>query len=105
MATIATKENFSKVTAGPITIVDFWAPWCGPCKMVDPILEQLEPKFADKINFVKMNVDDNQELAEQFKVMSIPSLVVFKNGVAKEKITGVFPKEKLERYFEKKIEE
>ena len=71
----------------------------------DPILEQLEPKFADKINFVKMNVDDNQELAEQFKVMSIPSLVVFKNGVAKEKITGVFPKEKLERYFEKKIEE
>ncbi|MGO2300265.1 thioredoxin [Paucilactobacillus nenjiangensis] len=105
MATIATKENFSEVTAGPITIVDFWAPWCGPCKMVDPILEQLEPKFADKINFVKMNVDDNQELAEQFKVMSIPSLVVFKNGVAKEKITGVFPKEKLERYFEKKIEE
>ncbi|MFZ2352522.1 thioredoxin [Paucilactobacillus nenjiangensis] len=105
MATIATKENFSEVTAGPITIVDFWAPWCGPCKMVDPILEQLEPQFADKINFVKMNVDDNQELAEQFKVMSIPSLVVFKNGVAKEKITGVFPKEKLERYFEKKIEE
>lgn len=105
MATIATKENFSEVTAGPITIVDFWAPWCGPCKMVDPILEQLEPQFTDKINFVKMNVDDNQELAEQFKVMSIPSLVVFKNGVAKEKITGVFPKEKLERYFEKKIEE
>jgi thioredoxin 1 len=105
MATIATKENFSEVTAGPITIVDFWAPWCGSCKMVDPILEQLEPQFADKINFVKMNVDDNQELAEQFKVMSIPSLVVFKNGVAKEKITGVFPKEKLERYFEKKIEE
>lgn len=105
MATIATKENFSEVTAGPITIVDFWAPWCGPCKMVDPILEQLEPQFADKINFVKMNVDDNQELAEQFKVMSIPSLVVFKNGVAKEKITGVFPKEKLEKYFEKKIEE
>lgn len=105
MATIATKENFSEVTAGPITIVDFWAPWCGPCKMVDPILEQLEPQFADKINFVKMNVDDNQELAEQFKVMSIPSLVVFKNGVAKEKITGVFHKEKLERYFEKKIEE
>ena len=105
MATIATKENFSEVTAGPITIVDFWAPWCGPCNMVDPILEQLEPQFADKINFVKMNVDDNQELAEQFKVMSIPSLVVFKNGVAKEKITGVFPKEKLERYFEKKIEE
>jgi len=105
MAMTGTKENFNEVTAAGTTIVDFWAPWCGPCKMMNPILEQLETEFDHKINFVKVNVDDNQTIAEQYKVMSIPSLVVFKDGVAKEKITGIFPKEKLARYFEKKLAE
>ena len=105
MTVTATNSNFIEVTQGTMTVVDFWAPWCGPCQMMDPILEQLEVEFEGKVNFVKLNVDDHQAIAEQYKVMSIPSIVVFKDGVAKEKITGVFPKEKLARYFDKKLAE
>ena len=101
----ATAKNFTEVVAGPLTVVDFWAPWCGPCKMMAPIMEKLEGQYGDQIKFVKMNVDGNQEIAQQYKVMSIPSLVLFRDGVAKEKVTGVYPEAKLAHYFERKINE
>lgn len=101
----ATANNFTEVVAGPLTVVDFWAPWCGPCKMMAPIMEKLEGQYGDQIKFVKMNVDGNQEIAQQYKVMSIPSLVLFRDGVAKEKVTGVYPEAKLAHYFERKINE
>ncbi|KRM12994.1 thioredoxin [Paucilactobacillus suebicus] len=105
MAQIANKKNFDDLTTGKLTIVDFWAPWCAPCKMMEPVLDQLEEEFNDQVNFVKMNVDEGQDIAERYKVMSIPSLVVFKDGTAKEKLTGLFSKDKLARYVEKKINE
>ncbi|EEW54209.1 thioredoxin [Limosilactobacillus antri] len=105
MAIEATQENFDQVITGPLTVVDFWAPWCGPCKMMAPILEELEAQFAGRIKFVKFNVDNGQELAQRYKVMSIPSLVVFRNGIAKEKVTGVYPEAKLAHYFNRKLDE
>ena len=105
MAIEATAENFAELTAGPLTVVDFWAPWCGPCKMMDPIMERLEAQYQGKIKFVKMNVDGNQEIAQRYKVMSIPSLVLFRDGQAKEKVTGVYPEAKLAHYFDRKLAE
>lgn len=105
MAIEATATNFDQLTEGPLTVVDFWAPWCGPCKMMNPIMEKLEQQYGDRIKFIKMNVDGNQEIAQRYKVMSIPSLVLFRNGQAKEKVTGVYPEAKLAHYFERKINE
>lgn len=105
MAIEATKESFDQAITGPLTVVDFWAPWCGPCKMMDPIMEKLEARFDGQIKFVRMNVDGNQEIAKRYKVMSIPSLVLFRDGEAREKVTGVYPEAKLAHYFERKIAE
>lgn len=105
MAIETNSENFDQLTAGPLTVVDFWAPWCGPCKMMAPVMDKLEQRFGEQIKFVKMNVDGNQEIAQRYKVMSIPSLVLFRDGEAKEKVTGVYPEAKLAHYFERKINE
>lgn len=103
MAVIATKTNFAETSQGTMTLVDFWAPWCAPCKMMEPVLDQLEQGYGQQIKFVKFNVDEDQEIAMKYKVMSIPSLVLFKDGVAKEKVTGVYPKDKLDKYLAKKL--
>lgn len=92
MAQVAHKDNFKQLVEGPVTVVDFWAPWCGPCKMMAPVMDQLEAEYGDRIKFVKFNIDEDQETATQFKVMSIPSLVLFRDGKAKEKGDGTVPK-------------
>lgn len=73
MAQEATIENFDEMIQGPLTVVDFWAPWCGPCKMMEPIMAELEKEFAGQIKFVKFNVDHQQAIAERYKVMSVPA--------------------------------
>ena len=103
MATIANKDNFKEKITGPLTIVDFWAPWCGPCKTMNPVMEQLEKKYGDRIKFVKYNIDNQTEIPQQYKVYSIPSLVVFRAGVGKEKVTGVYPFDKLDHYLQRKL--
>lgn len=105
MAIESTPKNFDESSQGPITLVDFWAPWCGPCKMMAPALEKLEEKYKDQVKFVRFNVDQDQEIPQRYKVMSIPSLVLFKDGVAKEKVTGYYPYEKLAHYLQRKIAE
>lgn len=105
MAINATAATFDDAIQGPLTIVDFWAPWCGPCKMMEPAMQQLEGQFGDQIKFVKFNVDGNQELAQRYQVMSVPSLVLFRHGKAKEKVTGYYPAAKLAHYFARKINE
>ena len=91
MAIEATATDFDQQVTGPLTVVDFWAPWCGPCKMMDPIMEKLERTYGDRIKFVRFNVDGNQDIAQRYHVMSVPSLVLFRDGQAKEKVTGVYP--------------
>lgn len=106
MAIDATTANFDEeVATDPVTIVDFWAPWCGPCKMMAPAMEVLEKEYAGKIKFVRFNVDQDKEIPARYKVMSIPSLVLFKDGVAKEKVTGLYSKDKLAHYFDRKLAE
>ena len=105
MAIEATATDFDQQVTGPLTVVDFWAPWCGPCKMMDPIMEKLERTYGDRIKFVRFNVDGNQDITQRYHVMSVPSLVLFRDGQAKEKVTGVYPEAKLAHYFERKIAE
>ena len=76
-------------------LVDFWAPWCGPCKMIAPILDAIAPEFAGKAKIVKINVDDNQLVAGQFGVRSIPTLLLFKNGQLVATQVGALPKNQL----------
>ena len=77
-------------------LVDFWAPWCAPCQMVTPILEAVAEKMGDKLKVVKLNTDENMNTAQNYEIMAIPSLLVFKEGVVVEKIVGVQPQPQLE---------
>ena len=77
------------------TVVDFWAVWCGPCKMIAPVLEEIAGDYEGRIQVVKLDVDYNNQSAMQYGVMSIPTLMLFKNGQVVERIVGYMPKEKL----------
>ena len=76
-------------------LVDFWAPWCGPCRVIAPSLEEIADEQADSLRIVKLNVDENQRTAAEYGVMSIPTLIVFKNGQAAKTIVGALPKKRL----------
>lgn len=82
-------------------VVDFWAPWCGPCQAITPVLEELNKEYSGKIKFVKLNVDENSETAQKFRILSIPTIKLFKNGEAVERITGFKSKNDLEKVLNK----
>jgi thioredoxin 1 len=92
-----TDETFESVVlkADLPTVVDFWAVWCGPCKMIAPVLEQIAEEHDGQIKVTKIDVDHNNESAMKYGVMSIPTLILFKNGQAVERLVGFMPKEKL----------
>lgn len=82
--------------AGGLTVVDFWAPWCGPCRMIAPILDQLSSEYAGKLRVAKLDVDQNVKTATRFNVRSIPMLLFFKDGKAVDQIIGAVPKSVIE---------
>ncbi|WP_134701937.1 thioredoxin [Ammoniphilus sp. YIM 78166] len=88
-------QNFHTETSSGTVLVDFWAPWCGPCKMIAPVLEEMDQEMGSKVRIGKINVDLNPDTASQFGVMSIPTLLLFKEGQVVEKVTGFQPKERL----------
>jgi thioredoxin len=97
-----TDDNFQAevLEAETPVLVDFWAPWCGPCRMVAPVVEEIAKERADALKVVKLNVDENQQTAITYEVMSIPTLILFNNGEVAKKVIGAYPKRKLEAELE-----
>jgi len=103
MVTDVTDQNFEeKVIKSPLPVlVDLWAPWCGPCRMVAPVVEKLSEKYKGKVNFCRLNIDENPQTASKYKIMAIPTLMFFKNGEAIDTVVGAVP----ERALQPKIDE
>ena len=89
------EANFEEKTAEGITLIDFWAPWCGPCKMLGPILENVAKEVGDKALIAKINVDDSPKLAQRFEVRSIPAIFILKDGETVKQFVGLQDKSKL----------
>lgn len=89
--------NFREVVSShPLVVVDFWAPWCGPCRMVSPVLEEIASEMTGKATFVKLNVDDNPATSQQFGIQSIPTIMIFKDGEPVDGLVGAAPKQMIE---------
>lgn len=88
-----TDATFGSDIATGLVLVDFWAPWCGPCRMIAPVLDQLAEEFAGKVKIMKMNVDENPDTPSRFGVMGIPTLILFKDGQEVDKLVGALPKQ------------
>jgi thioredoxin 1 len=95
-----TDAEFQSTVATGVTLVDFWAPWCGPCKMIAPILDEIAGELGDKARIVKINVDENPQVAGQYGIMSIPTLLLFKDGKKVDQKVGAAPKPALKSFIE-----
>ena len=100
MVTELTDQTFDEKTNNGVTFTDFWATWCGPCRMQSPVIEQLAEEMGDKVFFSKVDVDANQETAAKFGIMSIPTMLIKKDGQVLDTIVGYHTKEQLQKKLE-----
>lgn len=100
-----TKENFNQevLNSDKLVLVDFWAQWCGPCRMVSPIIDELSEDYDEKIKVGKINVDEQGELSAQYRVMSIPTIMLFKGGQIVDKVVGARSKDEFSRLIDKNL--
>ena len=103
MTVVINKDNFEEISKEGVVLIDFWAEWCGPCQQMLPILDQFAEQMGDKMTVGKINVDENPELAGQFRVMSIPTIVVLKDGEMVDQMVGVQTADKLTEVCSKHI--
>ena len=98
-------KNFSEevTNSDSIVVVDFWAPWCGPCKMLTPVIEELAREMGKEVKFAKVNVDENPVISSKYKVVSIPTVVIFNKDTVKETMVGFRPKADLKKIIERNI--
>ena len=95
--------NTEVINSDKLTFVDFYATWCGPCRKLSPILEEVETELSDRVNFAKIDTDDNIDAAKEYQVSGLPTLLVFKNGEVVERMVGLMPKSSIITTIEKHI--
>jgi thioredoxin 1 len=103
--TSITDSNFESdvINGSTPTLVDFWAPWCGPCRIIGPVIEELATTYDGRAVMTKMNVDENPETAQKYQVTSIPTLIIFKNGRVADRAVGALPKGELQKFIDRNL--
>lgn len=97
---VTTDQTFDQDTANGVSLVDFWATWCGPCRMQSPVVESLSEKMDGQVNFYKLDVDENPDTAHKYQIMSIPTLMIKKDGEVVDKVIGYHSAEQLQKVLE-----
>jgi thioredoxin 1 len=96
-----TDSNFQAETSNGLVLVDFWAEWCGPCRMVGPVLEEISKEYGSKVTIKKLNVDENQETAQALGIQSIPTMLLYKDGKIVDKLVGALPKTQIKSFIDR----